>query len=136
MQQNVVSLARSTTNRGDRSSAYREAICGICHPRLCNITKSFYLAFANKDSHPNLVLSMFFAWSVLNKVMFKHASCFRIGNRIAKMPHVLNRWGQAPVEPSSTHWLQSITSFPLPAEVVHISPNNRILRKGKAAVRA
>ena len=40
MKQNVVSLARSTTNRGDRSSAYREAICGICHPRLCNITFS------------------------------------------------------------------------------------------------
>ena len=40
MKQNVVSLARSTTNRGNRSSAYREAICGICHPRLCNITQN------------------------------------------------------------------------------------------------
>ena len=34
---NVEPVARSSTNRGDRSSAYRKAICGPHHPRLCNI---------------------------------------------------------------------------------------------------
>ena len=54
---------------------------------LCD-AKSFYPAFTNKDSHPSLVQSMFYASSVLDEVMFKHASGFRIGNRSAKMPHV------------------------------------------------
>ena len=31
---------------------------------------------------------MFFAWLVFNKVMFKYASGFCIGNRSAKMPHI------------------------------------------------
>ena len=50
--------------------------------------KSFYLAFANKDSHPSPIQSMFYARSVLDKIMLKYAPGLRIGNRSAKMPHI------------------------------------------------